>query len=56
MKDEALGGELSFINHALNRVPNEEDKKLPILFDELARISEKRDVDISLHMTFNKGK
>lgn len=56
MKDETLGGELSFVNHAVNHTPKEKDKELPRLFDEVARISEKRDIDISLHMTFSEQK
>lgn len=52
MKDEALGEELSFVNHG----PSEKDEELPRLFAELARISKKLDVNISLHITFGKGK
>ncbi|CAA2979171.1 Hypothetical predicted protein [Olea europaea subsp. europaea] len=56
VKDEDVGGESSSIQHAVNQSPDKEDEELPRLFDGLARISEKRDVDISLHLTFSKGK
>lgn len=40
-KNEVLDEESNSVNHTLNHVPNEKDEELPILFDELARISEK---------------
>lgn len=40
----------------MNYEPNEEDEDLSRIFDSLARITEKRDVDISLHLTFRKRK
>ncbi|CAA2972512.1 Hypothetical predicted protein [Olea europaea subsp. europaea] len=52
VKDEDLGGESSSIWHAVNQALDKEEKELPRLFDGLVRISEKQDVDISLHMTF----
>ncbi|CAA2993713.1 Hypothetical predicted protein [Olea europaea subsp. europaea] len=56
VKDEDVGGESSSIQHAVNQSPDKEDEELPRLFDGLARISEKRGVDISPHLTFSKGK
>ncbi|CAA2934386.1 Hypothetical predicted protein [Olea europaea subsp. europaea] len=56
VKDKAVGNESSSVNRLVNDAPNKEDEELPRLFDGLARISEKRGVDISLHMTFSKGK
>ncbi|CAA2987125.1 Hypothetical predicted protein [Olea europaea subsp. europaea] len=56
VKDEASGAESSSINDKVNEAPDKDDEELPRLFDGLARISEKHGVDISLHMTFSKGK
>lgn len=56
MEDEALGGDSSSINDKVNEAPDKDDEEPPRLFDGLARISEKCGVDISLHMTFSKGK
>ncbi|XP_022879830.1 uncharacterized protein LOC111397240 [Olea europaea var. sylvestris] len=56
VKDEVFGEESSSVNCPVNHAPNKEDEELPTLFDGLARISEKRGVDISLKLTFSKGK
>ncbi|CAA2972344.1 Hypothetical predicted protein [Olea europaea subsp. europaea] len=56
VKVEASGGESSSINDKVNEASDKDDEELPRLFDRLARISEKRGVEISLHMTFSKGK
>ncbi|CAA2982684.1 Hypothetical predicted protein [Olea europaea subsp. europaea] len=45
------------MNEVVNPVAIDEvDEDLPIMFDSLARIAEKRDIEITLNVTFRKGK
>lgn len=55
VKNEESTGESSTINEAVNVGANEEAEDLPKMFD-LARIDDKRDVEISVNVTFRKGK
>jgi len=56
VKKENFNRESSTVNEVVNHEPNEKDEDFPSIFDSLARITEKRDVEISLHLTFRKGK
>ncbi|CAA2970436.1 Hypothetical predicted protein [Olea europaea subsp. europaea] len=56
VNEDVLSRESSSINEAVNHESNVEDEELPRLFDSLARISEKRGMDISMHLSFSKGK
>ncbi|CAA2985085.1 Hypothetical predicted protein [Olea europaea subsp. europaea] len=49
-------GESSTINEAFHPPAIEEVDDLPSMFDSLARIAEKQDIEISLNVTFRKGK
>ncbi|CAA2994610.1 Glycerol-3-phosphate dehydrogenase [NAD(+)] GPDHC1, cytosolic [Olea europaea subsp. europaea] len=48
--------ESSTINEALNVAANEKVEDLPKMFETLARISDERDLEINLNITFRKGK
>ncbi|CAA3001065.1 Hypothetical predicted protein [Olea europaea subsp. europaea] len=43
-------------NEEVKHEPNEEYEDLLRVLDNLARITEKRDLDITMHVTFLKGK
>lgn len=52
--NEESSSESSAINEAVNPVAVEEVEDLSNMFDSVARTNEKRDIDISLNMTFHK--
>ncbi|CAI9771242.1 unnamed protein product [Fraxinus pennsylvanica] len=54
VKDAALSGESDSVSNVVNHAPNEDDEELSRLLDRLARISEKRGIDMQI--TFSKGK
>lgn len=56
VKKEKADGESSTIKEAKNPTLNEKVHELPSMFDSLARIAEKRNIEISLNVTFRKGK
>lgn len=57
VKTEESCGESSTRNEAVDPATIDEvDEDLPTMFDSLARIVENRDIEISLNITFCKGK
>ncbi|CAA3014100.1 Hypothetical predicted protein [Olea europaea subsp. europaea] len=54
--NEESSGESSTINEVVNLATIKEVEDLPTMFDGLARIVEKRDIEMSLNVTFCKGK
>ncbi|CAA3015382.1 elongation factor -like SVR3, chloroplastic isoform X1 [Olea europaea subsp. europaea] len=51
-ENEDLSGESTTVNEEVKHEPNEEYEDLPRVFDSLARITEKRDVDITLLIAY----
>lgn len=56
VKKEESFGESSVITEAVNVADIEEIEDLPTTFDRLARIAERRDVEVSVTVTFRKVK